>query len=295
MRIIRPTIITDATLVSSSVSETDAPVYVSTTTYAINALVIYQHRVYKSLQASNVGNTPGITASAAWWSDQGPTNMWAMFDGVVSTPTVATGSLTVVLQPGITDSIALLSIIGTSVTVSMTVNGVTVYSVTESIIDVREKTNAYAYCFSPSRQRTKFYKTDLPPYLKGVITITISGNAAVACGMLVVGKQMLIGGTQYDAAPGIDDYSVVSFNAFGVGSLIVRNFSPNQSVQVMVDNVNLDFIYAQMADLRAQPLVWLGTDGVFDCLVTYGIYRQFKPVIKYLSNSICSLEIKGMI
>jgi hypothetical protein len=221
--------------------------------------------------------------------------MWAMFDGLVSTPTVATSSLTVVLTPGIVDSIALLSLIGTSVTVSMVVSGATVYSVTESLIDVREKTNAYAYCFAPSRQRTKFYKISLPPYLHGTVTVTISGPSTVACGMLVVGLQMLLGGTQYGAAPGIDDYSVVSFNAFGASTLIVRNFSSSQSVQVLMDNANLDWVYSQIATLRAQPLVWLGTDGLYDSLVTYGIYKGFKPVITYFANSLCALDIKGLI
>jgi len=239
-----------------------------------------------------VGNTP--STSPTWWLKVSPTNYWAMFDGSTSTPTTASNSLTVVVRAGITDSISLLEITGTTVSVNIHVDGNLVYSETDSLLDTRGKPMLMIIVF-PTRFRKKFYRLNLPPYLNAVTTIVISGLATVGCGMLVMGNQLMLGETQYGAAPSIEDYSTVTFDSFGVATLVVRNWSPIQTVDFVMKNSDLDFLYIQLAKLRATPVLWLGADEGYDSLVTFGIYRQFKPVISYPTVSMCNLEIKGII
>lgn len=69
MKIIRPAVIGDAALVSSSVPETAPAAWVAGTTYGLGVLVsIFAGTVatvYESLAAGNVGNAPAT--SPAWW------------------------------------------------------------------------------------------------------------------------------------------------------------------------------------------------------------------------------------
>ena len=76
MRVIRPVIITDAMLISSTVAEPDvAPdaaadpaAYSAGTTYALadRASLAATHRIYESLQAGNTGNSPELPQRKSW-------------------------------------------------------------------------------------------------------------------------------------------------------------------------------------------------------------------------------------
>ena len=83
MQFIKPVSISDATLISSTIAETDYSAWSSGTTYALGDKVILTstHRVYESLQAANTNHNP-TEAASTWWLDIGPTNRWAMFDDV---------------------------------------------------------------------------------------------------------------------------------------------------------------------------------------------------------------------
>lgn len=81
MRIIRPTVITDALLISSNVLETAPAAYNAATTYALDdqasvAGAAGLVTVYRSLQAANTGHTPAD--SPTWWESVSTTyQVWA--------------------------------------------------------------------------------------------------------------------------------------------------------------------------------------------------------------------------
>src|SRR4030042_548908 len=80
---------------------------------------ISSHKIYESLQAGNVGNTPRL--SPTFWLDSGNTNRWKMFDKSVSSRTINADSIAVTLQPtGRCDSVALLNISAASARFRMT-------------------------------------------------------------------------------------------------------------------------------------------------------------------------------
>ena len=74
---------------------------------------ISSHKIYESLQAGNVGNTPH--KSPTYWLDLGNTNRWKMFDQSITSKTTNADSIAVTLQPtGRCDSVALLNIANAS-------------------------------------------------------------------------------------------------------------------------------------------------------------------------------------
>ena len=118
MKVLAPLAVTAGMLTSSTLAETEYPAWSSGSTYALADRRIYGHRVYESLQASNLNHQPDT--SPTWWADVGPTNRWAMFDGAVNTASADTVDIVVTLTPGaVVDSVACISAIGQSVRVQM--------------------------------------------------------------------------------------------------------------------------------------------------------------------------------
>ena len=295
MKVLTPTPITDALFTSSTAPETDHAAYAAGTTYALGAKVIRAgtHRRYESLQAGNTGNTP--ESSPTWWLDIGPTNRWAMFDSVVGTATTLASPLTVVLAPGYSSALALLELVGTSVTVSMTsaTAGGSVYSRTISL-DASEVSDYYEYFFDPFVQRTSIVLTDLPPYADGVLTVSITGST-VACGLLKVGLLTDLGLTLAGVTAGINDYSVKETDAFGNTILTERAWSRRLTARVMVDKADFNRVDRKLSDLRATPVVWIASeDEQLAPLVAFGFSRSFNTEITYPWHFMCSLEIEGM-
>ena len=295
MKVIAPTPITDALLVSSTAPETDHAAWAGGATYALGARVIRAgtHRIYESLQAGNIGHTP--ESSPTWWLDVAPTNRWAMFDTVVGTATELASPLTVVIAPGAVNAIALLELVGASVTISMTsaAGGGTVYSRTVSL-DASEVGDYYEYFFAPFVQRTSVVLTDLPPYADGIVTVSLTGST-VSLGVLSVGLFTDLGGTQYGATAGITDYSLKTTDAFGNTPLTQRSYAKRTTCKLWLDKGDVNRVHRKLADLRATPCVWVGVeDDALDPLTVFGFYKDFQLEVAYPRAALCSLEIEGM-
>lgn len=300
MRVIKPTPITDANLTSSDVAEADFANWNSGATYVIGDKVILTtgyHRIYESLRASNLNFHPATdTSSPPYWKDIGPTNRWAMFDTVTSTATTATTSLTVVMAPGRISGIALLGLVGDSVSVTMTEGpaGPVIYSYAANITE-REVLDWYDYFYAEVEQITELVLTDgIPISTAGVVTVTVTG-ATVAVGTLVVGATKDLGDSQYGASFGIVDYSVKATDAFGATTFVPRAHSRRMNVPVVVDNTRLRRLEKAFTDLIATPAVWIGADGdAWGSLVVYGWYKDFSVTVQYATQSTCNLEIEGL-
>jgi len=285
-------------LVSSNAPETDYAAYAAGTTYALAARVIRTstHRVYESLQATNVGHTP--ETSPTWWLDVGPTNRWACFDDVVGTSTDLASPLTIVLAPGQINALALLELAGTSATVAMTSaseGGATVYSATVNL-DATVVTDYYDFFFAPYAQRTAVVLTDLPPYADGVVTITLSGSGTVQMGVLSLGIATDLGGAQYGATAGINSYSVKAVDAFGNTKVTKRANSKRPSFKLWLGKSEVNRVFRKLSDLDSVLCVWVGVDDpdYAEALVAYGFYKSFQVEASYPTVSFCSLEIEGV-
>ena len=295
MKVVKPIVIDAAVLLSSTAAEADAA-YNPATTYALGARVTLASTglVYECVQAPSLGHAPD--ANALWWAIAGPTNRTAMFDGEISTQTVQAGSLTVVLKPGYVNSLALFGLEGASldVTVRDGLAGPVVYSRTV-VLDGTLIADWYQYFFEPSVQLGEVVLTDLPPYGNAHVTVSISGGGAVKCGILIAGTVYTLGGTQYGVSAGIIDYSRKDTSASGITTFVKRRYSKRMSAQLLLDNAQLNKVQRVLADLRATPCAWIGTDAPgFEPLTIFGFYRDFSIDVAYPAHSLCSLEVEGL-
>jgi len=300
LKVIPPLSITDSNLTSSTVPETDYSAWSSGTTYTIGQRVILTstHKIYESLQNSNLNHNPSTdTSSPPYWIEVSPTNRWKMFDTSNSTQTTNTNSIVVVITPGkVINSVSLLNIEGTSVRIKMTdpTEGV-VYDVTTSLNNNGNINNWYNYFFNPIQRKTSHVATDLPAYGTAAIEITITNTGLTAkCGVCIIGSVQYIGeGINLGASVGITDYSRKEKDSFGNYVLIQRSYSKRAKFSMAVLNEQIDALQDLLVSLRTTPCVWIGDDN-YTCTYIYGYYKDFDIVIAYHLVSDCNIEIEGL-
>lgn len=294
MKVIKPVIFDAAThLVSSTAVETYSTWAVGTT-YAKDAFVDYGTHIYQSLVNSNTGNQPDT--SPTQWVLIGPDNTHAMFDDQTSTATTSTSPLTVVLDTGLANALALLGLVGSQVVVTVRdgTGGSVVYSNTISL-DGTFIYDWYQYFFEPNVQIGEVVLTDLPPYLNAELTVALTGSGTIQIGTLSWGTQYDLGEAEYGASLGIIDYSKKETDEFGATTFVRRDFSKRLTARLMLQNTQINRVQRVLADLRAQPAVWVTTD-VDDLrpLTVFGFFRDFNIEVAYPTQSYCSLEIEGL-
>lgn len=283
MRCIPPITITDAMLTSSSVAEPAAgeTAWNAGTAYTVGqqAIRTTTHRVYQRLVAGTTATAP--ESDPTNWLDVGPTKRWSMFDTLRNSATSSTSNIVVTVTPGQRiDSIALMGLVGSSVTITMTVAAATVYTGTYSLL--RRTTLDWSdYYFGTFAWGGSLVKFDLPPYSGAAITITINTvDGSAACGAMVIGRSVYMGTAEHQASSEAMNFSTVTRDAFGNATLVPRRTVP-ASRQTLVAPVE---IVDKLRELRAlgnaTPMVWSGLDDkdqhyFFESLLMLGIYKEF--------------------
>lgn len=294
MKVLAPIEFQASQLVSTTAVETYSA-YNAGTTYAEDAYVTYGTRIYQSLVGSNIGNQPDI--SPTFWIDSGPGNKYALFDNQVSTQTTATSPLNVTVNPGrAINGTAFLELEGTQLVVTMTdgSGGPTVYSNTIPLDDT-VILDWYGYFFEEYQQRTEVILTDIPSYLNGILSFSLTGTS-VKIGVFTYGTLYTLGGTQYGASVGIRDYSIKTTDDFGNTTFVQRAFSKRMDASVFMPNTSITANQKILTRVRATPCVWVGSeDSNMRPTVVYGFFRDFSIDISYPSYSMCRLEIEGLI
>lgn len=296
MKVLQPVVFSSSQLLSTTAVETYAT-YSSGTTYAVDAIVVYLTRLYKSLVSANTGNQPDISPTK--WQDYGPANKYAMFDSTISTQTTSSSPLVVQVQPGkVCNSIAVLNLLNASsitVEVKDSPSGSVVYNKTINL-DGTMIYDWYSYFFEPFDLRETLVLTDIPPYPNCTIKITVTGSGTVGIGNFIYGTSTDIGSVQYGVTIGNRDYSVKETDSFGNTVFVKRAFSRRMEPQLMLDNSKLRYVFRLLNDLRATPTVWIGSeDAQYEPLVIFGFYKDYTVDISYPTTSLVRLEIEGLV
>lgn len=297
MKVIKPITVTPAMILASNAVEAYAA-WSAVTTYSKDQIVDYGENYYISLVNSNLNNIPSA-AGSTFWSSIGPDNKHAMFDGQVSTATTSSSPLAVTIAPGIVNSVALIDLVGSSVTITMTDGGASPPVYTRTVeLDGSIVFDWYTYFFEPFVQLAEVVLTDLPPYATGQITMTLTSGGNVAIGEFLVGTVYELGevGMEQGASVGIIDYSRKDTdNETGLTTFVRRAYSKRMSGQFLLDNGQLNAVQRILADIRAVPSVFIGSEAAdYAPLIVYGFYRDFSIDIAYPTKSFCRIEVEGL-
>lgn len=136
---------------------------------------------------------------------------------------------------------------------------------------------------------------DLPnTYPAAALTVSIvNGSGVASCGEILAGTLHTIGSTLYSPEVGITDYSTVTTSAYGVTSIVKRNYHKRLTCRVLIDNANFDAIHQLIADNRSTPMLWIVADN-YDAMVIYGIYRDHRILANSPLYSTIDVDIQGV-
>lgn len=293
MEIVRPIAITPA-MVTTNAANADAD-YNPATNYADGAKCTHDRRIWLSLQAANTGHTPGAAGSEAWWSDAGPSNKWAMFDGEVGTVTTRADSLQVTLSPIAAPTVALLNVRAKTAQCVSTHGATEVYNKTKSLWDTSLITDWAEYFFSEPEFRTEAIFEGLPNVPGQSVTVTLSApGATVQCGMCVPGKPFDAGCELMGLKRSGTDYSTVTFDTFGAATIKRRGYARKVSTQTVLPNTEFDRIARRLDQIASTPVLVLSGQPRFDSTVVYGLVSYSLDLALY-SHSYASIDVKGLI
>jgi hypothetical protein len=306
MKVIRPFDLSDPAVATVTTNLVESnPLWVSGTTYGVNALVYYDavgvHRTYQRIIAGAGTTTPNL--DTANWADIGPNNKWAMFDNSNSTSSTGTSFLTTIVIPDLFStpipstsitavSIAMFGLVCGNVTITWyALDGVTIAGT--SSIGVNCWTDKIA-------GSNIVHAIPLNPGYTTKITVSVSGSygsgsIVAKCATLVLGELIYIGDTMYNPTIGIVSYSVKQTDSYGNTTFVKRSNSKRMTAKLMLNNAQLSAVQGTLAQLEATPCVWLGTDtSNLSILNVFGFSRDFSFDVAYPTRTLCSLDIEGL-
>lgn len=155
-------------------------------------------------------------------------------------------------------------------------------------------TSWYSYFTEAIAYNTEAVLAEIPLYANPTISVKISAaDGVVSCGTMVVGQSRELGGAVYGAKGGIQDYSRKETDDFGNYTLVERSYAKRNTFRVVCENNNVDAIFNLLAEVRATPVVWLGTDD-YALTWSYGWARDWAVEIAYPTKSFLTIEIEGL-
>lgn len=302
MRVIVPLVVTPAMLTASNAPEPGA----GETVWAAGAftkgdkrIVVSTHRIYEAL-GDIAASTVSPDLDPAQWQDVGPTNRWAMFALDRNLQTVLASPLIVTVVPGKrVDAFALVGLDATSVLVEMVVSGLgTVYSYTENLI-TRTTSTWSEYFFGEFGTKPSTVQFDLPPYVAGEITITITNSAGSAkCAACVIGNSFDIGSAELGAESLALNFSEIKREFDGsLATLIPRRTVPKTTQNILLAKSEVNKTRNLRTKLNASPAVWstLGDnneDGYFEALLILGVYKEWTINMAHPEHAKITLELE---
>lgn len=285
------------------VDESDAPLWVSGATYAINDLVVrtQTHRIYRRLTAG--AGTTAPESDATNWVEVSATQKYRPWDGVADNQAALVGfySLAVSMFLGGADSISLVGMRGVSATIKVTdgASGAVVYSASKTFADDR-----YGYPAWPdagdSWQLVDWHLTGIPAGYPNAVAhvVILAGPTLTEYATLrevYYGGGFDVGETQGNARIGITDYSRKETDEFGRATFVRRAFSRRLSCEVRVPLADFQRVYSLLADLRATICQWIPeASGTYAPLMMQGWYRDFSIAVAYPTYLLCTLEIESL-
>lgn len=259
---------------------------------------IQASRKYQCLVAFNQDSpVDGATGDAsATWIDMGPTNRWAMFDGEINTKSRSASGHTVNLTPSyLFDSV---SVFGCK-------------NVTEVRLTVRNSANAIIFQRNEDMNdliaALEWQQDPLNPDLFSEVTIDGIPTAAgakielqfignnIEVGLVTYGLSREIGESLSGLSQNYFDYSKVEYNDFGRLIYLERPIVKLNTYNILVEREKTRSVDRLINSYRGQNLVWSGSTGNGENLVTYGRAQRSPLVYEYPNINELEITVRGSI
>lgn len=303
---ITASMITSATAGGAALPEDPNPAWSSTGTYTSNqvAYVASTHRIYQSAKDGNLGNDPTLPANqfdaagtVTWWIDAGPTNLFAMFDSLVSSQSTGASPFTITLTPGYLNGFALFGLDADDLTVTVkdAPGGNLLYSY-DAPLEGSAPSDYYEYFFDRFKPQTQFIASGIDPYNNAEITLTLTkGSGLAKIGMFAIGDMRPIGAPLRGASVEPVDYSSITTDVFGNTTVIKRNNATGLVISCKMDIEDADSVLDTVKELLGVPVVVVGSSAtMYEALTVFGLMSARQQYDDYGEPTI-NITVKGTI
>jgi hypothetical protein len=281
-----PIAIVDAMLTSASIAEpaSGETAWVAATVYKVGDVVIRSttHQVYECVKDMSSARSTLPENDPTYWLAMRPTMRWAAFDGVTSTQSKDTASLSYTVQPGFFNAICLYGLLGSTLTVTIKdqpggtiVFGPATYNIQLTPFE------EYDYCWGQIMQLDRLVVSGLTPYPSAEATIAVAAGAGepVAIGTLAFGDLASLvpqdstwAGPNYGAQAQPTTFSAIKVLDDGTVQITRRRSSTDLSMDLQVPKGGGDIALRLIQRVLDVPACWVGTDAAgYDGLNTYGL------------------------
>lgn len=293
--------------------------YTGATTYTTETvLVSYESdgttEILPAKTFTAVSSTTGYPPTSDDWIDNGAVNQHKMFDSYINTQAVADGTestdagkIVFTIDSSKANSIALFSVVGTSVKYELKRIIDSVETVVQTIEDAsignRFTSGLYGY-FMGDFPETNDLIQYFDIYLVSTITVTIehtgsvTGTAYPKCGFVSIGQSVYCGKTQWGAEPGFLDFSTIVRNET-TGDIYTNkgNYVKILNFTVRIEKDQIDTIQNAAVNVRGTPTVFdaNNTGTNFEVLRVLGLLMYFKPGLESYGETECQFKIEGII
>lgn len=280
MYVLEPIVVTSEMMVSSSVPETDAPVWSSATAYAVDFRVMHEHRIWQAAVA-NTNVEPGTDPTK--WVELGYTNRWRAFDQRLGGQVVNEGDDIIyeVFIPRTMNAIALFGLDAQFLTFTVTTPlGLVVYDQTLELTKRDDVINFWTYMYNEFTFRPDVVVNGLVIPAASTIEITISGGVLPKVSEIMIGREINLGWTLVDTSLGIVDYSRKDRDEWGGIYVIPRPVTSTVTFQAVVDTANTNQVHQVARRIANKLCVFYALEGEDPFGTTIpGIMRDYELTI----------------
>lgn len=283
----------DAGLTSTNVDDSaDPAVWSVGTTYTQGDRVTVGDFIYESVQEAD--NTGHAVTDAMWWVQVGPVNALRMFDQRVGSQTEQAALIEVVVTPGdLIGALSLRNVLATSVRVIQETGAEGVlYDETVSLDD--QVADWFEYWYSAINFQTEAVFTGFLPFGDASYTVRIENDPGIAkCGELLMGPAFEAGITEAGAQTGIDDYSLIAPDEFGVRDIVERDFAETMELRLYVQAGKSATLTRLLTRNRARPILVIASTLRPDAQV-FGLAESWNRLLSYPDMDVFTITMRGL-
>lgn len=263
------------------------------------------HRVYESAKDANAGKDPANLANQynaagviTWWIEVGPTNKYAMFDGLISSQTAAASPLIITLTPGAFNGFALFGVDADSysVVVKDSPGGAVVYDIATTPLESSQPADYYEYFFDRFKPLRQFIRAGLEPYGEAEITIALTrATGDVRVGMVAIGDLRPVGIPQREARVEPQDFSYFKQDEFGNATIKRRGNATGMTISTKMDKSDAGAVLDTIKEVLGTPVVVVGSQATeFEWLTVFGLISGSMVPVPYPFATL-NITVKGFI
>lgn len=254
-----------------------------------------QSGVHTAVADPNKNQDPVADEAETWWLKVSAANIHRMFDAEHSSQTTNPDSIVVGIQGAeILDTAAIVNTDAVTWRLRQTdpVEGV-VLDITYDLLDESAIIDEWTYCFGPF-VRIRDKAVDLYPYADSFIESWLEAEGdTVACGGLILGQRVEMGGVPWGSQFSLVDTSVKTRDAFGGYRFTERPFYKTVDTSVWLVSSTLSYHQNQLAPYRARPILWI-VDKNVGAGIGLAIYEDLTLVLTEGVKSLSTLRL-GML